>query len=74
MDLRKTIQLVTQSLYNKRRRLYQGVVPCAKSADIHPELTLEQIQNPPDNRRGVLRSVGSRYGRLQVIWVSLRAL
>ena len=43
------------------RRLYQGVVASVKSADIHPELTLEQIQNPPDNRRGVLRSVGSRY-------------
>ena len=29
-------------------------------ADIHPELTLDKIQNPPDARRGVLTSFGSR--------------
>ena len=30
-------------------------------ADIHPELTMDKIQNPPDARRSVLTSFGSRY-------------
>ena len=34
--------------------------PGASRADIHPELTMEKIQNPPDGRRGVLTSFGSR--------------
>ncbi len=51
----------TLQLYDTCRKLYQGVVAAVKTTEIHPELTLEQIQNPPDNRRGVLRSLGSRY-------------
>ena len=30
-------------------------------ADIHPELTMDKIQNPPDARRSVLTSFGSRF-------------
>ena len=35
-------------------------ISCSKT-DIHPDLTLEKVHNPPDTRRGVLPSFGSRY-------------
>ena len=47
-------------IYPVCRKLHQSLVSAGKTPDIHPELTLEQIQNPPDTRRGVLRSIGSR--------------
>ncbi|XP_023324086.1 uncharacterized protein LOC111698081 [Eurytemora carolleeae] len=47
----------------KKRRLFEKNQKRGRTADIHPELTLDQIQNPPDTRRGVLKSIGSRSSR-----------
>ena len=42
------------------RRFFRKTPRHVRTADIHPELTLDQIQNPVETRRGVLKSVGSR--------------
>ena len=41
-------------------------ISCSKT-DIHPDLTLEKVHNPPDTRRGVLPSFGSRYLNSKVL-------
>ena len=38
-----------------------GIGISGSKTDIHPDLTLEKIHNPPDMRRGVLPSFGSRH-------------
>ena len=57
--------LVTCLYLMHYRRLYQKKMKTkrTKGADIHPELTLDQVQNPQEKRRGVLNSFGSRSSR-----------
>ena len=63
-EVQRDSQLYKQRKVKRRsidlRRGGPPIGPGANRADIHPELTMEKIQNPPDGRRGVLTSFGSR--------------
>ena len=71
-QVEKTTFLIRGHIYKRKVKrqsveMRRGVAPgplggaeMRTRADIHPELTLDKIQNPPDARRGALTSFGSR--------------